>query len=312
MLSGSPIGGPQGPDNRGGHVLVAGDFEAVFLPAEGMLGASLRHRGVEFLRRIDDIDTAAASGATIGIPLLHPWANRLATSHFCAAGRTVDIDLGSPLLHRDENGLLIHGVPWSRLAWTVTEATQNRLAARLGWTDERLLAVFPFEHDVALTATLNPDGLVLETTLTAHAAGAVPVSFGFHPYFGLPGLPRPQWRLELPAMQRLTLDKYGIPTGQAEPFDGFDSELGELQFDDGFALPHEQASFSLAGAGCHICVDLLAGYRYAQIFAPRDKAYAALEPMTAPTNALTSGHGLPLVPPGGAFRAAFRIRIETE
>ena len=49
------------------RMLVAGDLEAVFLPAHGMLGASLRHRGVEILRRVEDLDAAAAKDA--GIPL---------------------------------------------------------------------------------------------------------------------------------------------------------------------------------------------------------------------------------------------------
>jgi hypothetical protein len=58
--------------------LVAGDLEAVFLPGYGMLGASLRHRHIEILRRVQDLEVAAAKGSTAGIPLLHPWANRLA------------------------------------------------------------------------------------------------------------------------------------------------------------------------------------------------------------------------------------------
>jgi hypothetical protein len=39
---------------------------------------------------------------------------------------------------------------------------------------------------------------------------------------------------------------------------------------------------------------MLAGYRYAQVFAPKDKDYIALEPMTAPTSApsrATAGSG---------------------
>jgi len=59
-------------------------------------------------------------------------------------------------------------------------------------------------------------------------------------------------------------------------------------------------------------VDLLEGYQYAQVFAPKDKDYIALEPMTAPTSALTSGRGLQLVAPGERFRAVFRIRIDRE
>jgi aldose 1-epimerase len=160
-----------------------------------------------------------------------------------------------------------------------------------------------------LAATLRPDGLTVETTLKAGMDGPVPVSFGFHPYLGLPGLPRAQWRLTLPPMRKLVLDRHGIPTGEEEPFGGLDSGLGERDFDDGFALPEERISFSVEGAGRQVSVELLAGYRYAQVFAPKDQNYIALEPMTAPTSALTSGCGLRLVQPGQKFPAAFRVSI---
>jgi aldose 1-epimerase len=289
--------------------LVAGDLEAVFLPARGMLGASLGHRGVEFLRRVEDLDAPAARGSTAGIPFLHPWANRLAGPRYRAAGQDVVLDLSSPLLHLDEHGLPIHGVPWSLLAWEVTEASPDGLMARLEWTRDDLLAIFPFRHRLDLTATLRPDGLTLETTLTAGPDAPVPVSFGFHPYFGLPGLPRGQWRLELPAMCRLVLDPRGIPTGEEEPCGPFEAPLGDLHLDDGFAVLEEQPSLCLSGAGLRITVDLLAGYGYAQVFAPKGKDFVALEPMTAPTNALVSGCGLQVVEPSGQFRAAFRVAV---
>ena len=292
------------------HTIVAGDFEAVFLPGHGMLGASLRHRNVEILRRIEDLQAAAAKGSTAGIPLLHPWANRLAGSQYRAAGREVNLDPSSPLLHLDEHGLPMHGVPWSLLSWKVTEAKEDALAARLDWTSGDLLAVFPFSHQLEIAATLSPDGLSLETTLLASPDGPVPVSFGFHPYFGVPELPRAQWRLELPAMRRLVLDPHGIPTGEEEAFEGFDGQLGESNFDDCFALFGGSTSLSLAGAGRRITVEFLEGYGYAQVFAPKGKDYVALEPMTAPTSALTSGRGLHLVEPGGKFRSAFRIRVD--
>src|SRR6476660_3433964 len=104
-----------------------GDLEAVFLPGHGMLGASLRHRKVEILRRIEDLQAAAAKGSTAGIPLLHPWANRLSGCHYRAAGREVTLDSSSPVLHLDENGLPMHGVPWSLLEWKVIQATQDTL-----------------------------------------------------------------------------------------------------------------------------------------------------------------------------------------
>ena len=293
------------------RTLVAGDLEVIFLPDHGMLGASIRHRGAEILRRIQDLDASAAKGSTAGIPFLHPWANRLASHRYHAAGLEVELDPSSSLLHFDDHGLPMHGVPWSLLSWEVTETRQDRLGARLDWIRSDLLAVFPFCHRLEMTATLRPNGLTMETTLVAGAHGPVPVCFGFHPYFGLPDLSRPEEQLKLPAMQRLVLDRFGIPTGEEEPFDGFDGHLGEIGFDHGFALLEEQPSFSLTGAGRRITVDLLAGYRYLQVFAPKDKDYVALEPMTAPANALISGRGLQLVEPGRRFRAAFRIRVDS-
>ena len=304
---------PQSPDflrEPTACTLSAGDLKAVFLPAHGMLGGSLRNRDVEMLGRTEDLEAAAARGSTAGIPLLYPWANRLAEPRYRVLDQEVVLDTSSPLLHLDEHGLPMHGVPWSLLRWAVTEAREDFVAARLDWSSRDLLSVFPFSHRVELAATIHRDSLTLETTVIAGSEGPVPVSFGFHPYLSLRELPRGNWRLELPAMRKLVLDGRGIPTGDEEPFVGFNAELGESGFDDGFALMEERTSFSVVGAGSRLSVDFLEGYRYLQVFAPKDKDYIALEPMTAPTNALASGRGLRLVNPGERFRAVFRIRVD--
>jgi aldose 1-epimerase len=290
--------------------LVAGELEAVFLPGRGMLGVSLRHRGEELLRRLENLDAAAAKGSTAGIPLLYPWANRLSGTRFRAAGRDVALDPSSPLLHCDEHGLPIHGVRWSLLAWELAESSRERLVARLGWDRPELLAVFPFRHHLEMAATLRPDSLTIEITITADEL--LPVSFGFHPYFGIPGLPRGQWQLQLPAMRRLVLDERGIPTGEEVAYDGVDAPLGDLNLDEGFVVLDERPRFSLSGGGRRITVEFLENYSHAQVFAPRGKDFVALEPMTAPTSALTSGRGLRLVERGQEFRVAFRIVVHGE
>ena len=303
---------PNVTENAAACTLSAGELEAVFLPAQGMLGASLRHRGAQLLRRIGDLETAAAKGSTAGIALLHPWANRLDGIRYRAAGREVQLETSSPLLHFDMHGLPMHGVPWSRLAWEPVESQRNRLSARLEWSRKELLDIFPFPHRIELTATLRPEGLTVETALIAGSDGPVPVSFGFHPYFGVPDLPRAKWRLRLPAMHRLLLDERGIPSGGEEPWDRFDAEIGERSLDDGFALLDACPSFSLSGGGRRITVEFLAGYPYAQVFAPNEQEFVAIEPMTAPTSALTSGRGLRVVAPRERFEAAFRVRVEAQ
>jgi aldose 1-epimerase len=287
----------------------SGDLEARFVPAFGMLGVSLRHCGAEVLRRVDDLDAAAVKGSTAGFPLLHPWANRLAGPSYRAAGKTVALDPTSPLLHLDANGLPMHGVPWARLTWEVMAVTARSIEARLDWTGE-LLSVFPFPHRLELAIEVRERTMRFATRLAAGPEGPVPVSFGFHPYFGLPGAPTSDWRARLPAMTQLVLDERGIPTGEERAFPGMDEPLESLALDAGFAVLDEGATFSLAGDGRRVTLQLLTGYRYAQVFAPPGGGVIAFEPMTAPTAALSSGSGLRIIQPGGEFRAVFEVHFD--
>src|SRR5262245_5167253 len=235
--------------------LAAADLEAVFLPRYGMLGASLRHRGVELLGRVENLEASAASGSTAGIPLLHPWANRLSSLAYRAAGKEVRLDPSSPLLHFDSQGLPIHGVPWGKLPWDVTGSSASGVTARLEWTREDLLTVFPFPHRLDMRAELTPDALAIETTLTPRDQ-PVPVTFGFHPYVRIPGAPRSTWRLRLPDMRRYVLDASGIPTGAEEPFAEFDALLADRSWDDGFELADDGETFEISGSGAGISVEL--------------------------------------------------------
>jgi aldose 1-epimerase len=291
------------------HVLAAGDLQVTFLPAAGMLGASLRFRGVELLRRVDDLEAARAKGSTAGIPLLYPWANRLSSLQYRAAGHHVSLDPSSPLLHFDDHKLPIHGVPWSQLAWKVISSDANKLTARLDWLSPALLAIFPFPHHVEMAVRLRPVDLEIQTTVFADSNSAVPISFGFHPYFGIPEIPRTEWTIKAPAMRKLTLDAQGIPTGAETPSAPIDAQLKNTSYDDGFALSSEQARFSITGNGCSIAIEFKNGFDFAQIFAPKDKEFIAIEPMTAKTNALSSGESLRVIAPGEQFTATFRIEV---
>jgi aldose 1-epimerase len=291
--------------------ITSGNLCAEFWPDAGMLGVSLRYCGEELLRRIDDLESARQKGSTAGIPLLYPWANRLASLHYRAAGHDVELNPASPLLHFDEHGLPMHGIPWGQLKWEVLEAKKDSLLARLDSNHPDFLAVFPFAHCVQTAAKVDCDSLTLQTTVFANAGSPVPISFGFHPYFGIPDLSRGQWRLQTPPLQRLSLDSRGIPTGAQESFAPMDVLLGDKTYDDGFALLDQQSSFVLSGGRLSIAVSFLEGFPYAQVFAPSGKDFIALEPMTAPANALASGKGLRILESGGQFRASFRIAVQS-
>jgi aldose 1-epimerase len=297
--------------------LSAGELAASFAPGLGMAGVSLRHAGEELLDRRAGLSAYAERGAVMGIPILYPWANRLAGFEYVVDGRAVRLPDGPPLVRCEEHGLPIHGLlsgsPHWRVRSLATDGDRARLSATLAFdAHPDLLAAFPFPHTVALDAALDADGLTIATTLTATGDVAVPVAFGFHPYLRLPGVDRSTWQLDLPARRCLFTDVRGIPTGHHEDEHAARLTLGTRAFDDGFDGIAEGAEFSVAGGGRRLAVTFVSGYPAGQIFSPPGAQFVCFEPMTAPTNALRSGDGLRRIAPGGAFTAVFRIAVAGE
>ena len=93
-------------DGEGVVELRSGEVMARFVPAAGLLGVSLARGGEEFLAMPGSIDGFRA-GHTTGLPILHPWANRLSSRRFAVAG--TEVDLTDVELHTDQRGLPIHG-----------------------------------------------------------------------------------------------------------------------------------------------------------------------------------------------------------
>src|ERR1044072_896259 len=96
-------------DEQPTHVLISGDrlTRAEFAPGLGMVCCSLSQGGEELLGQRGGLRAYAEAGSTMGVPLLHPWANRLAGSRYAVAGRRGELDLASPLLPLDAHGLPI-------------------------------------------------------------------------------------------------------------------------------------------------------------------------------------------------------------
>src|SRR5947208_14246503 len=159
--------------------LTEGDLAATVVPKLRMIGASLEHRGEELLGQRNGLAAYEAKGSTMGIPLLYPWANRLAGLEYEAAGKKVTLDPDSPRLRLDPNGLPIHGLLAANPHWEVAGDLQARLD--FGAQPE-LLEAFPFPHELLMDLALDEKGLRITTTVNANQGSPVPISFGFHPY----------------------------------------------------------------------------------------------------------------------------------
>jgi aldose 1-epimerase len=292
--------------------LADGDLRAVFVPAAGMIGCSLQHRGEELLVQREGLDGWRGTGRSFGLPLLHPWANRLRDWRYAAAGRAVTIDRSRGIVRADEHDLPIHGALAAAEDWDMIDAGADDRSAWLaagldyGRRDDRL-SVFPFPHRLELELRLSGDALTITTTVIP-VNDVVPLAFGWHPWLSLPGVPRAEWELTQPARVAIALDDRNLPTGERSEAPAERAPLGDRVLDAHSAVP-EDATYVLSGGGREIAVEWAGGYRYAQVFAPRTLDVACLEPMMAPVAALSTGEDLELAYPDEPVSATFRVRV---
>lgn len=269
---------------------------------------SLRLGAHELLERPDPLPAAyRVHGTRAGITLLHPWANRIGTDTFTAAGVRAHVDESTApgRITRDGHGLVIHGI-LPREPWSLTRVDDESAEARLHWPAEE---AFPFDHRVTVRVTLASGSahelsLRVDTTVEAVGAGEVPVSFGWHPYLRR----GPGATLTLPSLCRIEADEQGLPTGELPRQAAARLGLDGVDFDDGVAGLAPGDEMALHDAGLRAGVRFEAGYPLGQIFAPPDASVLSLEPMTAATNALCRGE-TPLARPGAPYRASFTVTV---
>lgn len=262
--------------------LRAGQLEADIAPEAGMVVASLRLRGQELLGLRKGLAAYEESGATFGVPLLYPFANRLS--------EVVSQRIDATAARRDETGLPIHGLPRARGRWRVEDETPGSVLGSLDWDDP----AFAPTHRVEVAHALDPDGLTITTRVLGDG---VPVAFGWHPYIALD---RATDVVEVPALRRHALDARGLPTGETTEVPAWSGPLGDRALDDLYEAPA-----GLRVRAGRVTLVFEAGAPWVQLFAPPGQDLLAVEPMTAPTNALVSGDGLQVSP----LQQRFRIEL---
>ncbi len=276
----------------------------------GMTCTSLRHHGREVLGRETRIDDPVLRDAMVGIPFLHPWANRLSRDRYVVAGREGRLADDLPGVPRLADGTAIHGLIPPPDAWRVEPSDDGTaLTATIhfpAWGPACATA-FPFAHRIVMLVVARDDALQIHVTLTPTGDVAVPVAFGFHPYLGPLDGDRANWTVVLPAVRRIEADARGLPTGRTTPVGRCAFRLGDRAVDQGFADVADGAEFVLVGGERSVTVRMDHGFPFAQVYAPVADDIVSFEPMTAPTDALVTGEGLRTVAPGETFTAAFSI-----
>jgi aldose 1-epimerase len=176
------------------------------------------------------------------------------------------------------------------------------------------MAQFPFAHNIEMTYRLTDGVLEVETSIENLSTESMPVSLGYHPYFQLHDSARDEWKVRLPAREKVTLSPTLVPTGERVP-NPYTGEVGlkGISLDDVFTSLPQPAVFSVAGKQQLIEVEYGPKYLVAVVYAPPGRGFICFEPMTGITNAFNAAQRgqypeLQSVAPGATWRETFRIR----
>ncbi len=278
------------------------------------VGAGLRAYAVGGVDVIDGYAEDEMCGGARG-QLLMPWPNRVRDGRWEWEGASLQLALTEVA-----KSTAIHGLTrW--LTWDVL--TQDRASVRLGC---RLPAQpgWPFRLGLQAHYVLDETGLTVTMTALNEGVAAAPFAAGVHPYLAAGGGLVDDCTLLLPARTWLPVDSRGTPV-EALTVGGTERDflvprvIGSLVLDEAFTdLVPEAGLVTVALTrpdGTTASLWAGAGFDHVQLFsgdtlpAPRRRRGLAVEPMTAPPNALQSGHGLRVLQPGESLDLAWGLRL---
>jgi galactose mutarotase-like enzyme len=283
-------------------------FEAAFAPHVGLTCCSLLHGGAELLGERFGLAAYASCGITMGMSLMHPWANRLSSWNYTACGATVRLPV-SPRLHTDRWGLPANGVQSCRHAWVLEDSGAAAESAWLEATlpfdrDPRQLELFPFPHRLHLRAEVTGCCLRISAEIEATGGVAVPVCFGYRLYLRR-AQPGGDATIVLPARRRVVTDERLLPTGATEPLEMSASTLGIDELHEVFSFGADRR-LTIASDARRLTFESLTGFPLAQVRTVASEPHVIVEALTVAPDAL-SRDAFPVATPGRPYRAALRL-----
>ena len=285
-------------------------IEAAGVRAEiGTVAAVLRALTVHGVAVTEPLPANTPPPMAAGI-VLAPWPNRVRDGLWSPDGHPQQLDLTEVARRNAIHGLL------RNTDYTVREqhSDQVTLGALVppqhGW---------PFLLDTWVRYTLRPDGLQVTHGAVNHGDRRAPFAVGAHPYVRIGDHPVEDLTLTVHAATYFEVDDRMNPIAEnSVSGTGYDLRDGrrvtDLDLDTTFGAVHHQRSAVAVLRAPDGVVELLQDddWGYVQVFTPRTfpgrPVALALEPMTAPPDALNSGAGLHWLEPGASWSGSWGIR----
>ncbi|WP_197380705.1 aldose 1-epimerase family protein [Mycolicibacterium mengxianglii] len=280
------------------------------------VGAALRHLavgGVKLTPGFDDRDPAPFYCGKV----LAPWPNRVRDGQWTHNGRTLQLDVTDP-----EFGTALHGLlcateyqPIARSASSITLSAP--VVPHSG---------YPFELETTVCYQLTAFGLLTTQSIRNVGSDSAPVALGAHPFLSVGDAATESLTLVVKGGRHFDVDDRLIPV-RTTAVEGTKWDLragrviADLDLDDSWSVVDGQGGGSIHtlrapdGRAVSLWADENMGFVH--VFITRKFPSAdgfvtavALEPMTAPANALNNGVGIRWLQPGETFSASWAIRYD--
>jgi aldose 1-epimerase len=276
---------------------------------------SLTVRGAEVTQPI----TAGAAPALCNGVILSPWPNRVRAGRWTLDGVAQQLDITEAARGGALHGLL-QFADYDIAEQTDAAATLTAtIYPQHGW---------PFLLETSVRYELTPDGLTVTHGARNLSSARAPYATGSHPYLRVGDAAIAELELTVPAASYFAvderLDPIGEPAVDGTPFDlRAPRRVGDLDLDTAFGSlrPADVAdgrgdvAWLTAPDGSRTTVWQSTEWGYVQVFTTHVMPGAdgpidaiAVEPMTAPPNALNSGQGLLWLEPGASWEGSWGLR----
>lgn len=280
------------------------------------VGASLRGLTVRGTDVIADYPLGMSAPQGSGIVLV-PWPNRVRDGRWSAEdphGNRYDEQLAITEPSRDN---AIHGL--LRYAPYVVAEGDGEVTLTAAVVPQ---TGYPFSLDTRVTYALTDDGLAVTHEIANVGSASAPVAVGTHPFFRISGAESADLTLAVPAATRFRVDDRLLPLAE-DPIAEDDDlrggrRLGDLDLDDGYGQLERGAdglarTTLVAPDGRTVTMWQDEAFGCIQVFTsttyPGHDLVVAVEPMTAPTDALNSGQGLKWLEPGETWTVRWGIEL---
>lgn len=286
--------------------LESGDVSAEI----NQVGASLRSL------RIGDVDLVPTYPLDIPTPscsgvVLAPWPNRVRDGLWDDDGTARQLAITEPKFANASHGLL---------RFTAYGIEQTDAAATLRATIFPQTG-YPYQIETSVTYLLTDAGVEVVHVLTNRSAEPAPVALGTHPFVTIGDVDPHDLVLRVPAATMFDTDERMLPTGtrpaDAALRDGI--RVGDASLDTGFTdLARDDDGLVrhtlTAPDGRRLTVWQGEGFDYVQVFTtdkyPGHELALAIEPMTAPADALNSGRGIRRLAPDESWTLRWGITLD--